>query len=282
MADVIRNERIITEFLPVIGGNLTRTLDIVIKNGVFQAKDVIVVQGTREINAPSAATATEADRIADGKARKSVRGTVSNTCEIITKYVSLTDTETALEKVRLAKEIEDAVLELKQDFNYHLWNGTRKDIDPRAMDSILRQIPTANKISKAKANFAKQDFVDAVLKASKAGIVTTVFGGYDTVSYLADVVKATQTSQQNSDMVNLDTNIIIVNGQKLEIVTDEAIPDNTLVLGNPKYLEFYLLNQLRQLELARTGRVVDYMVDMEATVLLRNPKNFVSINLTTA
>lgn len=275
MANVTRVETILTDFLPVIDSNLTRTLDIVLRNGIQKANDIVVTKGTRALNAPSNTTAAEADRIGEGKARKSTRSTVSNICEIITKYVSLTDTETALESGRLATEIQDAILELKQDFNYHLWNGTRKNTDPRAMGSILSQIPGANKISKEE--LAKEDFVEAVNKAKKAGVVNAIFGGYDAIMNIAGLLKADETRIQNDGTISLDTSKIIVAGQELTPIFDEAVPEGTVVIGDSRFLEFYLLNPLRQVELARTGRTADFMVDIEATALLRNPDNFAAL-----
>ena len=193
-------------------------------------------------------------------------------CEIIVKYVSLTDTETALEGNRLATEIQDAILELKQDFNSHIWNGVKKGTDPRAMGSIISQIPASNKISET--DLTKEDFVNAVNTAKKAGVVNTIFGNYDAVMYIAGLLKADETRIQNDGTISLDTQKIIVSGQELTPVFDESMPPNTVVIGNSRFLEFYILNELRQVKLAKTGRTIDYLIDMEGTVLCRNPKNF--------
>lgn len=282
MADVIRVERILEDFLPVIDSNLTRTLDLVLKNGIFKANDIVVTKGTRELNAPSSATANEADRIADGKATKSTRGTVDNTCEIITKYVSLSDTENALEGGRLATEISDRILEIKQDLNMHIWTGTEKKTDPRAMGSLISKIPSSNKLSKLEAELTKEDFVAAVNKAKKAGVVDTIFGNYTAIMNIAKLLKASETRAQNDGNISLDISKIVVAGQELIPVFDESVPAGTVIIGNSKMLEFYALTQLRQVELARTGRTADYLVDMEATVVCRNPKNFYVITATQA
>lgn len=281
MADIIQNNVVLQEFLPVYNSNLTPTLDLVLRNGINDAnKQIVVIKGTKELNAPSADTALEKDRIAaDGSnARKTPRASVQNTCEIITKYVSLSDTETILEGGRLASEIGDAILELKQDVNMHIWKGVLSNNDPRKMAGILTATPAGQKVTKVKADMSKELVVAAVNTIKKASVVDTIFGGYDAVQYLAGLLKAAETRVQNDGSIVLDVNRITIAGQVFDIVYDESL-ENQVVFGASKVLELYALKPLTQTALSKTGRTTDYLIDMEYTVLNRNPKAFYSFTI---
>jgi hypothetical protein len=280
MADIINKQTILKDFLAVINSNLTTTLDIVLQNGIFKANNIVVLKGTRELNAPSDATATEKDRIlSDGSnTRKSQRATVQNTCEIIDKFVSLSDSETALEKNRLATEIEDAILEIKQDMNRHIWLGTLSNNDPRRMANVLAGTPASHKITKTKAEITKDMIIAGVNTAKKYSTVNTVFGGYDAIQFIAGLLKASETRVQNDGTISLDITKLTIAGQTIDVVFDETLADS-VVFGNRRMLELYTLNPLRQIALSKTGRTTDYMVDIEYTVLNRNPKAFYQIKV---
>ena len=276
MADIITQETVLQEFLPVINSNLTNTLDLVLQNGIYAAKSTIVTKGTRELNAPSSATAIEKDRIAtDGSnTRKSARATVSNVCEVVDKFVSLSDTETVIEGNRLATEVSDAILEAKQDINLHIWGGSYSIADPRKMGNILKDTPSGQKISHLKAEMTKNIIVNAVNTAKKYAALNTIFGSYDAIQYIAGLLKASETRIQNDGSVSLDINKLTIGGQVLNVVLEENLTDS-VVLGNKGLLEFYALNPLKQ-----TGRTTDYMIGLEYTVLNRNPKAFYEITVT--
>lgn len=280
MADIIQKEVVLQDFLLVLNSNATRTLDKVLLNGTEKAKTIVVVKGTRELNAPSDDTSIEKAALAadSANARKSARASVSNVCEVISKFVSLSDTETILENARLANEVSDAIIEIKQDLNKHIWDGSKSLNDPRKMGHILTETPAGHKSTVTKAELTKDVITAAVKKIKAYATIDTIYGSQDAINQVVKAVSAAETRTQNDGTINLDITSITISGQKLEVVIDETLVDK-VVFGASKMLEFNFLKELSQVELAKRGRTVDYMIDVECTILNRNPKAWFQITI---
>lgn len=286
MADFIFKQEILQEFLPVINSDLTKTLDMVLSaNGMQAATTEIIKKGIRELNAPSTATSAEDVGIAYDKSNttKSVRSSVTNICQVNAKFVSLTNTQTALESGRLTYEVQDRILELKQDINLCLWTGVYNDATVsgnRAMGSIVKDVPVGNVVSKAKASTTVADFTALIIKLKKAGTPTHIFGGYQMIKDITTKLKATEQRTQNDSRIALDVDSISVAGVTLMVVIDESVPADTCYIGTTRFLEFYFVNPLRTEQLAKTGLTTDYAVSMESCVINRNPLNWGEIHFT--
>lgn len=219
----------------------------------------------------------------------SSRTDVYNICQIINKAVSVSETAqtVALEGISdlFSHELALRMIEAKRELEYFLINGvytTESGITPRQMKGLLEWITGAYATETVGATPTYTEFSNMAKLMRQAGTASNdmlLLCDYNMTDYINAYFSAiNQYINVQNEFGSWVKKINFPYGSCF-MYTVDAMPINTAVMVNIRYLKLAELRSLKYYDLARTGSSRKGFIEMENTLMFKHPAAAVKLTI---
>ena len=251
------------------------------RGAVVPAKDITVTWREKQLNSTRGTLKLEgADA---GNPIQSIRGSISNYCQIIEKVTQVSGTARALNPLGIGdafdSEVNDRLIETKRDLEWYFLNGTKTaeaDSTPRQMNGLLNLVNASNAVNAQGYTFDEDLILDGLQGMWDHGAQGEYYAFVN-----ANVKRLINAFSKLGNMrVNIDTGVELVYGvavAKIEsdfgtirLVLDRHMPTDALLAVDLEQVEIAELRPTFYEDLPKAGDYFKGHIINESTIKLLN------------